>query len=451
MRHCLKTLFYRYIWLLVLLFGSARPVMADFEDVRDSAYYAYEPVYWALDRGITTGVSDTYFGLSEGSTRGQTVTFLWRAAGQPEPGMRNNPFGDVDPGKYYYKAVLWAYENEITRGTSANSFSPGEVCTREQIVTFLFRSRGIFKKTAGRKLLAEEAEVDPAELVGDSFEAASDPAEGSSDAAPDLAEGSSDAVPDLAEGSSEAAPDLAEDSSDAVQELTGASSASALVLIGDSRTVEMELALDRAGIPHDDVFFSARRGRGLEWMKDVGVPAAEDHIGAGTKVVITMGVNDALKDGIEKTYGTYLNEQAEKWIDKGAQVYFCTIPPTDRASAYTTEAMDNISRKIIEQLSNSITILHVGEAMRDYYVTREDDLLHYTDEASIAYFNCVVSAALTDDAACFGDVQYGRYAFEPVIWAVKNGITTGTAFNAFSPAKTCPRGETVTFLYRAAA
>ena len=120
--------------------GCPKPAKTDnpFNDVKPGAYY-YDAVLWALEKGITNGVSATSFGPEKGCTRGQVVTFLWRAEGQPEPARTDNPFTDVKPGAYYYKAVLWAVEKGITNGTSANKFSPDATCTRAQIVTFLYR------------------------------------------------------------------------------------------------------------------------------------------------------------------------------------------------------------------------------------------------------------------------------------------------------------------------
>jgi hypothetical protein len=112
-----------------------------FTDVPTAAYYA-EPVAWAVSMGITTGTSATTFEPNEGCTRSQVVTFLWRAAGKPEPTSKVNPFTDVREDQYYYKAVLWAAENGITTGTTSTTFSPYETCTRSQVVTFLWRYAG---------------------------------------------------------------------------------------------------------------------------------------------------------------------------------------------------------------------------------------------------------------------------------------------------------------------
>lgn len=112
-----------------------------FVDVAEGTYY-YDPVLWAVANGITSGVDTTHFEPESTCTRAHAVTFLWRAAGQPEPKTTNMPFRDVKPGSYYEKAVLWAVENKITNGTSTTTFSPDENCTRAQIVTFLWRSEG---------------------------------------------------------------------------------------------------------------------------------------------------------------------------------------------------------------------------------------------------------------------------------------------------------------------
>jgi hypothetical protein len=113
-----------------------------FDDVQDESQYFFDPVYWAVDQKITTGTSAAKFSPDAGCTRAQVVTFLWRAAGEPEPTAKTNPFEDVKPDAYYYKAVLWAVEKGITTGTSATTFRPDRTCTRAQIVTFLWRSKG---------------------------------------------------------------------------------------------------------------------------------------------------------------------------------------------------------------------------------------------------------------------------------------------------------------------
>lgn len=117
-----------------------------FVDVKADDYF-YDAVLWAAKENITSGTTDTTFSPNESCTRGQTVTFLWREAGSPEPTTNVNPFTDVKTGDYFYKAVLWAYENGITKGTSDKEFSPNATVTRGQTVTFLYRSTG--EKTNG--------------------------------------------------------------------------------------------------------------------------------------------------------------------------------------------------------------------------------------------------------------------------------------------------------------
>lgn len=109
-----------------------------FSDISSSAYY-YNAVQWAIEQGITNGTSNTTFGPSLTCTRGQVVTFLWRAAGSPKPSSNNTAFADVVMGSYYYDAVSWAIEKGITNGTSETTFSPNRGCTRGQVVTFIHR------------------------------------------------------------------------------------------------------------------------------------------------------------------------------------------------------------------------------------------------------------------------------------------------------------------------
>ena len=113
-----------------------------FADMPAREHWAHDPIDWAVANGITAGTGENTFSPNVGCTRGQVVTFLWRTAGMPEPTVQNDPFTDVKAGAYYEKAVLWAFERGITAGTSADTFSPEAVCTRGQIVTFLWRYEG---------------------------------------------------------------------------------------------------------------------------------------------------------------------------------------------------------------------------------------------------------------------------------------------------------------------
>jgi len=112
-----------------------------FVDVDEDAYYA-DPVLWAVANNITSGTSAVTFSPDAVCTRAQVVTFLWRAAGCPAPLTTEMPFVDVEAGAYYAAAVQWAVENNITAGTSATTFDPNGKCTRGQIVTFLWRAQG---------------------------------------------------------------------------------------------------------------------------------------------------------------------------------------------------------------------------------------------------------------------------------------------------------------------
>ena len=118
-----------------------------FTDVPANAFY-YNPVKWALEKKITAGVSDTLFGSADKCNRAQAVTFLWSAAGKPEPTITSHPFTDVPAGSFCEKAVLWALEKNITSGTDETHFSPLATCNRATIVTFLYKALGSPELTA---------------------------------------------------------------------------------------------------------------------------------------------------------------------------------------------------------------------------------------------------------------------------------------------------------------
>ena len=120
---------------------TQKPQENPFNDVSKEEYY-YTPVLWALEKGITAGLKENQFAPEQACTRGQVVTFLWRAMGEPEPKTTKNPFVDVSANEYYTKAVLWALENGITSGTDSTHFAPDTTVTRSQFVTFLHRAEG---------------------------------------------------------------------------------------------------------------------------------------------------------------------------------------------------------------------------------------------------------------------------------------------------------------------
>ncbi len=118
--------------------GDTSNAKLKFVDVPEDTWYT-DAVKWAASNKITEGTDDTHFSPDDPCDRAQTVTFLWRAAGCPEPKGTENPFTDLDETAYYYKAVLWAVENGITTGTSETTFSPDKPVTRAQVMTFLYR------------------------------------------------------------------------------------------------------------------------------------------------------------------------------------------------------------------------------------------------------------------------------------------------------------------------
>ena len=123
--------------------GSPEPATTvnPFRDVKENRYF-YKAVLWAVENGITKGTSDTTFEPLKKCTRAQTMMFIWIAAGEPEPTVTENPFTDIQADKYYYKAVLWAVENGLTSGVTPEKFGPNQSCTRAQMVNFLYKAVG---------------------------------------------------------------------------------------------------------------------------------------------------------------------------------------------------------------------------------------------------------------------------------------------------------------------
>ena len=129
--------------MIASLAGNVTMVLASgkFRDVQNAGKYYYKPIYWAVDKGITSGTSATTFSPNEYCTRAQIVTFLWKAAGSPTASKKST-FTDVAPGAWYARAVSWAVEKKITSGISSTRFAPFSDCTRAQAVTFIWHAAG---------------------------------------------------------------------------------------------------------------------------------------------------------------------------------------------------------------------------------------------------------------------------------------------------------------------
>ena len=134
---CTRAQMVTFLWRLA---GEPAPksTKTNFKDIKSKDYF-YKPVLWAVEKGITTGVSKTKFNPQGVCTRAQTVTFLWRMAQKPEPKTTKNPFKDVKKKDYFYKATLWASEKKILAGYSDKTFRPQGKCLRRQMVTFLYK------------------------------------------------------------------------------------------------------------------------------------------------------------------------------------------------------------------------------------------------------------------------------------------------------------------------
>ena len=134
--NCTRGQVVTFLWRAM---GCPEPegIMTDFVDLNRNRYY-FKAVLWAAEQGITLGVDAKHFAPEKTVTRGEFVTFLWRAMGQPTS-VAENPFHDVSENRFYYQAVLWATETEVTNGVEEGRFAPEQNCTRGQVVTFLYR------------------------------------------------------------------------------------------------------------------------------------------------------------------------------------------------------------------------------------------------------------------------------------------------------------------------
>lgn len=129
------------VMLMLSAFAPAAFAAHSFSDVSASDWF-YQPVMWAVEKGITGGIGNGQFGPNNKCTREQVVTFLWAAAGKPNPASYDNPFEDVSDSDWFYKPVLWAVEQGITEGVTATRFGTGQTCTRAQVATFLWAVEG---------------------------------------------------------------------------------------------------------------------------------------------------------------------------------------------------------------------------------------------------------------------------------------------------------------------
>lgn len=123
---------------MLLCMLPATASAAAFSDVDPSSYY-YDGMLWAVESDITSGTGGGKFSPNKPCSRAEIVTFLWRAFGEPEPTAANCAFRDIEVNSFYFDAMMWACESNITTGTSYTTFSPNRACSRAEIVTFMYR------------------------------------------------------------------------------------------------------------------------------------------------------------------------------------------------------------------------------------------------------------------------------------------------------------------------
>ena len=139
-QECTRAQIVTFLWK-ALYEPEYDPIANPFTDVKAGKYY-YDAVLWAYSNNITSGVGGGKFGVNQGCTRAQAMFFLWKSYGAPAPESTSCPFTDVSPKKYYYDAILWAYENGVTGGLNPTTFGVDKTCTRAQIITFLYKVYG---------------------------------------------------------------------------------------------------------------------------------------------------------------------------------------------------------------------------------------------------------------------------------------------------------------------
>ena len=371
----------------------------EFDDVKDTSKFYYEPVYWAVnhDPQVTNGATPTTFNPDGACTRGHVVTFLWRAAGEPAPGSSNNPFTDLKESAFYYKAVLWAVEKGITTGATKTTFAPGKPCTRGQIVTFLWRYVGQPAPTANHS-----SDTHPYTAVINQIQSAQ--------------------VGSNHEGM------LYDLNGDGVKEL--------IVLHG--------ILMNNSGPGGVCSVYTIKKGAAVQLLDSE--PLAMEAGGNSNEVgVYRLGSETLL--GVAKHIPEYHNDDIE-WklyaMENGALTLRHTAHYRVRYD-YQTEKLipsetyfmlDGVKKSYTEYDAwrNSLTKL----AEMDGIPFEADDGLSYADLLK----QCKVSKS------GFYDVDESAFYADAVRWAVEKGITTGASAERFNPGGVCTRGQVVTFLYR---
>ncbi len=397
---------------LALLLAPSAAAKASFRDVNSGAFYA-DAVSWAVSRQVTNGLDATHFGPNAGCTRGQVVTFLWRAAGCPAPGKSRNPFRDVKKGAFYYDAVLWAVGKGITNGTSATTFSPNATCTRGQIVTFLWRAMG----QPGGKKNPYGAYVNVIEGL------------------------KSERQRNLNQG-------------DFYYEYLYSNDRGVLYdLDGDGIRELILLYVANGGMSGQSypAFFAGaytiRNGRAAELL----APKQLELLVGGNKGYAgvyrlngktVLGVRSDEPAGMDLTEiwtfysmsGGALRREAE--VEANRVVYYdqSDYDAVNYSDSYAVFDGVRKSFREYEQWRSSLqTVVEIGGYSESSPGLSYDELI----------------AQCRAGASGFRDADPNAFYYQAMLWAVAAGVTNGTSTTTFSPNATCTRGQVVTFLYRA--
>lgn len=380
----------------------ARAQELSFSDVSPNAFYSV-PINWAVYHGITNGLDSTHFAPDSTCTRGQVVTFLWRAAGCPEPFSDSNPFSDVKPDAYYYKAVLWAVEKGITNGTSKTAFSPDASCTRAQVVTFLWRAEGKLKVNnpyGVYKSVIQKVKDESLSYCGEGF--------------------------------------FYDIDRDGIYELVLLNGVKNKTTGIDSYYCSVyTIAYNTSRALMDNIPIIVMVG-GISANVGVYRKNGETVFGIETRIPEMIDVPGSYGAAWSITSNRTIYSVYDHSFQKNTEIKAYSEEINGIISYNSSYAEFNGSRKPFNEYEQWLRNLEPIRKI-DGWQSNSTDAGSSLDELMN-----MCSYGLTE----FTDVSGSGYYYPAMLWAVNKGITNGTSEDKFSPDSTCTRGQIVTFLYR---
>lgn len=391
--------------LVLALTPAVSAANVSFTDVSPAHYYA-KPVSWAVANGITTGMGNNKFMPNDACTRAQVVTFLWRAAGEPEPSSTYSPFHDVSTSSYYYKAVLWAIEKGITNGTDSTHFSPDATCTRSQIATFLWRAEG---KPAYTSVPGYAPVKNPVKLYLNALGGVSSSARGI----------------------------LSDLDGDGIQELI-------------LNHTELKVQMDGYDVnQYSYTLYTIQNGALTKVSEEALTPEAgvcEGYAGIVKYNNETLLlVHSAESEPIDNTStGGEESETVDRLyrFENGKLTLVHTLIATQKYRYWTKYSLDGV--QCSESTYNSM-VGHISSLERNGSFA---STTRYTGDQIYRNTLRTYLNNQSDLPAPFMDLQKSSFYYHAAIWAYHSGVVNGIDVNHFGPSTTCTRGMVVTMLYR---